>query len=110
MDKTILSQLKKIRAENLDRISKDAKCSLCGRKKGDFALLPINKLFLTRSSQMYIPVAVVLSYHAQQGLDPLVLCDKCHYCYHCFSILPEVALDEWREDTLFWKGTENDRN
>jgi len=104
-DKSALYELKKLRNEHESEIADHCRCSLCNRAKNDLALIPITKLNLSRSINMFIPIRVKLSYHVQEDVKPIILCDKCHYCYHHFSVLTELALEEWSEDTIFWKET-----
>jgi len=104
MDQRVSDELKKLRNEKKDEIKSDAVCSLCNRKKGDPALIPINKLEISRSTILFVLHKTHLTWHSQEKQQSICMCDKCHYCYHHFSVLSEFALEEWREDSAFWKG------
>ena len=106
MDKYLMFQLEKLRAESAKEIESDAVCELCGRHKKDPVLMPVNKLNVTRAVSMFDMIHVELSHHVQEKNGSLILCDKCHYCYHNFPVLSEEALEECQTDTLFWKQEE----
>jgi hypothetical protein len=72
----------------------EGRCSVCGCAAGEKVLVgrfKDKKYF----SVKFAPVRVRLVWHSVSGGEKVLMCQKCHTYFHCFTLLSNEARLEW---------------